>query len=235
MHSTATTPEAPDAVTPPPGRAGRSADAPTATPDPRTLGIGGRITLAVMDSNYVEIIAAALAAAPVGELTVQTDAVSTWVTGPEQDIAAYFSALIAAAARSGAHVSASFMLSRGCPGEVTCALPPGDLPATPRPALPRTGVAALAQWALYPLDDGGSPDHRADHMRDIYAAIEDARRGGTVVGSDHYVTSLAGDVADIVTAVVAAWVGVGRTVRHVASHVTVSVNSPSAREAATMP
>ena len=50
-----------------------------------------------------------------------------------------------------------------------------------------------------------------------------------VVGSDHYVTRLAGDVADILTTVVGAWQSVGRTVQHVTTHVTLSVNSPSLR------
>lgn len=203
-------------------------------PTPAELGVGARITLSVMSSDYVRVITGALAETSADGLTVETDPVSTRVAGPEQRIAEYLSDLVAAAARSGEHVSATVMLSRGCPGEVTCDLPADQpFPAAPPVALPPTGVHAVAQWALYPLADqplAQGPDgvRQPDHMRDIYAAIEQARATGTVVGSDHYVTRLAGDVADILSTVVFAWVAVGRTVRHVTSHVTLSVNSPSA-------
>lgn len=201
---------------------------PDPVPTPAELGIGARVTLSVMSSDYVRIITGALAETSTDGLTVETDPVSTRVAGPEQRIAEYLRDLVAAAGRSGEHVSATVMLSRGCPGEVTCDLPVDQaFPAAPQVALPATGVRAVAQWALYPLADqplagSGAPDH----MRDIYAAIEQARAAGTVVGSDHYVTRLAGDVADILTTVVGAWQGVGRTVRHVTTHVTLSVNSP---------
>lgn len=201
------------------------------SPTPAELGVGARVTLSVMSSDYVRIITGALAQTSTDGLTVETDPVSTRVAGPEQRIAEYLSALVAAAGRSGEHVSASIMLSRGCPGEVTCDLPAGQvLPAAPSVVLEATGVEAVAQWALYPLADqplagSGAPDH----MRDIYAAIEQARAAGTVVGSDHYVTRLAGDVADVLTTVVGAWQSVGRTVQHVTTHLTLSVNSPSLR------
>ena len=201
----------------------------TPVPTPAELGIGARITLSVMSSDYVRIITDALAATSTDGLVVETDSVSTRVAGPEQRIAEYLGDLVAAASRSGEHVSAAVMLSRGCPGEVTCDLP-ADQPFSPRPtvSLPKTGVHAVAQWALYPLADQPLAGSTVpDHMRDIYAAIERARAAGTVVGSDHYVTRLAGDVADILTTVVDAWVTVGQTVRHVTSHLTLSVNSPS--------
>lgn len=205
-------------------------------PTPAELGVGARITLSVMSSDYVRIITGALTETSTDGLTVETDPVSTRVAGPEQRIAEYLADLVAAAARSGEHVSASVMLSRGCPGEVTCDLPDDQpFPAAPPVTLPGTGVHAVAQWALYPLADqplapagaGAAQAPAPDHMRDIYAAIEQARAAGTVVGSDHYVTRLAGDVADVLSTVVSAWVAVGRTVRHVTTHVTLSLNSPS--------
>lgn len=198
-------------------------------PTPAELGIGARITLSVMSSDYVRIITEALAATSTDGLVVETDPVSTRVAGPEQRIAEYLVDLVTAAARSGEHVSAAVMLSRGCPGEVTCDLPADQpFPARQTVALPPTGVRAVAQWALYPLADQPLAGSTVpDHMRDIYAAIERARAAGTVVGSDHYVTRLAGDVADVLSTVVDAWVTVGQSVRHVTTHVTISVNSPS--------
>lgn len=200
----------------------------TASIEPREFGVGGRITLSVMSDDYVDVILGALAATQSDGLTVETDRISTWVTGAEQDIARYFSGLVAAAARGGHHVVATVMLSRGCPGEVTCERP--ERPpvfADAAVQLAPTGVEAVAQWALYPLDDQGTPERTADHMRDIYAAIEDAKASGTYVGSDHYVTRLAGDVAAILQTITATWAAVGRTVAHVTTHATISVNSPS--------
>jgi hypothetical protein len=223
VHTTTSTTRSTDAA---------STSAATGTPPvptPAELGIGARITLSVMSSDYVRIITHALAATSTDGLVVETDPVSTRVAGPEQRIAEYLGDLVAAASRSGEHVSAAVMLSRGCPGEVTCDLPADQpFPARPTVSLPRTGVRAVAQWALYPLADQPLAGSTVpDHMRDIYAAIERARAAGTVVGSDHYVTRLAGDVADILTTVVDAWVTVGQTVRHVTTHVTISVSSPS--------
>lgn len=199
---------------------------------PREFGVGGRITISVMSSSYKAILLQALAATDSAGLSIETDDVSTWVTGSEQRIAEYFAELIAAVARGGEHVSASVMFSRGCPGEITCELPDGQ-PAlvSAIPVLKATGVQASAQWALYPLDDDGSPERRADHMRDIYAAIEAAKDNGTFVRSDHYVTRLHGDVASIIETIAGGWVGVGRTVPHVTTHATLSLNSPTERTA----
>jgi len=200
-------------------------ETPQETPTLQQFGVGGRITLAVMSDDYIDVILTALAeaAADAAELDVVTDDVSTWATGDETALAVYFARLIAAASRGGRHVSATVMFSRGCPGEVRCALPAGRGLVSPLPVVPPTGVTASAQWALYPLDDSGT----ADHMRDIYAAIDAARENGTFVRSDHYVTRLRGDVATILETVAGGWVRVGRTVPHVTTHVTVSVNSPS--------
>ncbi len=201
----------------------------TLPPSARDFGVGGRITLAVMSSDYIRIILAALAETDATGLDIETDDVSTWIAGDEQRITEYLAELIAAASRDGEHVTASVMLSRGCPGEISCELP-AERPTrvSPRPTVPPTGVMASAQWALYPLDDHGTPDRDSDHMRDIYAAIDVAKNNGTYQRSDHYVTLLSGDVATILETVAAGWVLVGRSVSHVTTHATISVNSPSA-------
>lgn len=201
---------------------------PTPSIEPSRFGIGGRITLSVMSDDFQEIILAAIAETAHDGLTIETDPVSTWVTGPEDAIARYFSALIAVASGGGRHVVATIMLSRGCPGEIDCELPghPPVFAAGPL-RLPPTGVDALAQWSLYPLDDHGTSERKADHMRDIMSAIEDARASGTYAGSDHYATRLSGDVAAVIATITTAWSKVGRTVAHVTTHATVSVNSPS--------
>ncbi|MDN6303259.1 MAG: Ykof family thiamine-binding protein, partial [Brachybacterium sp.] len=80
----------------------------------------------------------------------------------------------------------------------------------------------------YPLADqvtaGGT---EPDHMRDIYAAIDHARELGTFRGSEHFVTRLEGDIGEVIATAVAGWLQVGRSVQHVTSHLTLSLNSPS--------
>ena len=105
----------------------------------------------------------------------------------------------------------------GGAGPRAVALPPGR----------RTGRSGAAEWALYPLADDVRAGVEPDHMRDIEAAIGLARANGTFRGSEHFVTRLEGDVGALVETVVGAWARVGRSVQHVTSHVTFSLNSPT--------
>lgn len=199
---------------------------------PEDYGVGARFTLSVYDSDYVRIILGALAECDATGLTVKTNDISTFVTGTEQRVVAYIRDVVAAAAASGAHLSAAILLSRGCPGELACALPPGvhALAAAPI-ALEATGVRARAHWSLYPLLDAGhgagSPTAPTDHMTPIYAAIEDAKASGVFSGSDHFATRLDGDLAQVLETATNAWIGVGAAVQHVVTHLTVSINSPT--------
>lgn len=113
---------------------------------PQDLGVGARFTVAVMDSDFARIILNALAAADTTDLTVQTDPVSTLVRGTEQRVLEYVTEVISAAARSGHHISANVLFSRGCPGEVTCTTTPGMLAETaPVPTVSATGIHACVQ------------------------------------------------------------------------------------------
>ena len=197
---------------------------------PVEFGVGARITLSAMSDDYVRILLDALSSADATGLELQTGAVSTFAAGGEADLVRYLVELVAAAGRSGAHVSATIHFSRGCPGEVVCELPGGAGPlAAEIPDVSPTGVSAVAEWALYPLEDTARAGVEPDHMRDIYAAIDFARELGTFEASEHFVTRLSGDVADVIRTVAAGWILVGRTVQHVTSHVTLSINSPTGR------
>ncbi|WP_209561020.1 YkoF family thiamine/hydroxymethylpyrimidine-binding protein [Frigoribacterium sp. PvP032] len=193
------------------------------------FGVGARITLSVMRDDHVDVITSALAAPDADDVVVETGDVSTFVSGDEQALVRWSSELVAAAGRSGAHVAAVLHFSRGCPGEVVCELPGGAGPRRAElPTADPTGVHATAEWALYPLVDSVRDGVEPDHMRDIEAAVDLARRNGTFRGSQHFVTRLEGDVADVIATAAAGWVLVGRTVQHVTSHVTLSISSPSA-------
>lgn len=200
--------------------------------DPLRFGVGARITLSVMAEDYVDVILGALASADSSGLVVETGDVSTYLGGAEEDLQRYVTELAAGVARSGRHASLSLVLSRGCPGEVACELPGGAGPRVVPVSAPHpTGRYATAEWALYPLADGPAAGraagHEPDHMRDIYAAIDHAKELGTFVGSQHFVTRLEGDLGDVIATAFAGWTLVGRSVQHVTTHLTVSINSPS--------
>lgn len=196
--------------------------------DPMRFGVGARVTVAVMTDRYVDVIMNALRTTDPGDLVVQTGDVSTYLGGSESELLRYLTDLGAAIAATGEHASITVHLSRGCPGEVICDLPGG---AGPRPVdVPEgreTQQFAAAEWALYPLADDVRAGIEPDHMRDIYAAIDLAKANGTFRASEHFVTRLEGDLGTVLATVVAGWVMVGRSVQHVTSHLTVSLNSPS--------
>ena len=199
------------------------------TATPREFGVGARLTLAVMADDYVDVILGALRSADATGLEVQTGKVSTYVSGAEQDVLRYLSQVIAGAGRGGAHVAAAVHLSRGCPGGVSCDIPEGGAALYSEiPQLEPTGIKTAADWAIYPLADGGTGTAAADHMRDIYAAIDYAKSTGVTVTEDHYVTRLDGDVAQVLQTIAAGWILIGRSVQHVVTHATLSINSPSA-------
>ncbi|WP_420112038.1 YkoF family thiamine/hydroxymethylpyrimidine-binding protein [Pseudactinotalea sp.] len=203
---------------------------PSTPPDPiaaaAALGVGARITLSVMSDDYVRVITDALTAVDSSDLEVDTDKVSTFVRGSEERIATYVRDLITAAARAGHHLVATLMFSRGCPGEV-CGVMPSLRPATPD--LAPTDLHVQAQWSLYPLLDpvDGADSPIADHLAPVWAAIERSRERGTFVRGEHFATTLAGDLADVLTTVVDTWLAVGEAVPHVVTHVTISANSPA--------
>ncbi|GCD20072.1 YkoF family thiamine/hydroxymethylpyrimidine-binding protein [Cellulomonas algicola] len=205
---------------------------PVTAPDRRAaataaeLGVGARFSLHPASDDAVRVILDALAHADRDRVTVTTDDVSTLVRGTEHDVVRYVHDVLAAAGRDGTHVAAHVQLSRGCPGEVACALPDDVvLSAVAPPDLPPTGLRAAAHWALYPLDDG-TPGHPGDHMRAIEQAIAVARARAAVSAS-HFVTRLDGDLADVLGAVADAWLAAARHVRHVVAHVTITLHSPS--------
>ncbi|MQA79119.1 MAG: hypothetical protein GEV10_11700 [Streptosporangiales bacterium] len=191
-------------------------------PSPHEWGVGCRFSLYPMCDDFTGVILGALREADGTGLEVETDDVSTYVGGDERAILRYVCDVVAAASRRTGHVVAHLLLSRGCPGEVTCELGDDDAPppASALPALPPTGVRAAAHWSLYPLGVTG-------HMDTIAAAVTSA---DTLTGSVHYASRLDGDLAEVLTTIGAGWVEAGAHVRHVVTHATVSVGSPTVRE-----
>lgn len=187
--------------------------------------MGARFSIHPMADDFVDLILGALESVEPGGLTVETDTVSTYLAGPEDDLVRYIVEATAAVARSGVHTVAQVLLSRGCPGEMTCELSEGELPVPAELTPPlATGLRAEADWSLYPLSDGGEG---IDHMAEIEKAITDARRRGVEVDPRHYATRLRGDLAEVVSAACQAWMAAGASVPHVTTHLTLSLNSPT--------
>jgi hypothetical protein len=189
--------------------------------DPLSYGVGARVTISVMSDRYVEVILGALKNVDSTDLIIQTGDVSTYIGGSESNILRYLNDLSHQMSITGYHSSIAIHLFRGCPGAVICQLPSPRFVDIPHSHI--KGQWASAEWTLYPLTD--TPG--ADHMRDIYEAIEYAKGNGTFVKSDKSVTRLEGDLGSILETAVAGWIQVGRSVQHVVSHLTISVNSPS--------
>src|SRR5690625_44824 len=140
---------------------------------PQQYGVGARFTLSVYDSDYVRIIMDALSAANPTDLEIDTGDISTFISGPEQRIMEYLRDVILAAAQTGAHISASILLSRGCPGELQCELPLGVSALGANPVLlDQTERRARAHWSLYPL---------LDAIKDCATPAEPKRHGGDAV------------------------------------------------------
>jgi len=206
----------------------REAAASPSTVTPEEFGVGVRFSLHPMTDDFVELILGGLEQTDPRGLTVETDEVSTYLGGSEQDLVRYLIDVIGAVARTGVHTVAHILFSRGCPGGVTCELPDGTVPIPGELSRSEpTGLRADADWSLYPLHDGSG---EGDHMAEIERAIAAARQRGTFVRSVHYATRLRGDLADVVSTVCDGWLTVGRAVPHVVAHVTISLNSPSEGE-----
>ena len=207
--------------------ASTSSESPTATP--LGFGVGARLTASVMTDDYARVLVDILSRLDLTGLVRETGDVSTYLGGHESHLQRVLIDLAEELARTEHHATLSLVLSRGCPGEVVCELPESAGPrGTEVPEPRRTGRYAAAEWSLYPLADQVTADGTApDHMRDIYAAIDHARELGTFRGSEHFVTRLEGDIGDVISTAVAGWLLVGRSVQHVTSHLTISLNSPS--------
>ena len=163
-------------------------------------------------------------------LAIETGKVSTYVgvkTGDAaQKLAAYAATLIHSASivSRRQHLTSHILLSRGCPSGAACELVPGELPAEKRVHLAEAGIPAVASWSLYPLTDGNVP-----HMDPIMEAIQEVKDSGLDVTEDHFATTVRGDLSCVLTVLFNAWAKVGEHVPHVVSHVSLSLDSPSAQ------
>lgn len=185
---------------------------------------GCRFSLYPMTDEFVSVILDALAEARRDGLHVDTDDVSTYVSGEPEAMLGFVAQAVIAASRRTGHVTCVLLLSRGCPGEAPCR-PDASPPGSPwRPGIRRlepTGVRAAAHFSLYPL---GS----ADYMEIIDAEIERTKAAGLYSRAEHFASRLDGDLADVLSAIGDSWARAD--VHHAVAHATISVGSPTRRQ-----
>ena len=198
---------------------------------------GAQISLHPMHSDFVPIILRSLEALDPyrNRMRIETDDLSTLLSGPADDLFPAMRDLFVGAAASGVHVVLSATVSRGCPGGA--GEPEGPDPAfamiEPREAnieacraavaeAPILGRAIAAQFAYYPLGQDR-------HMDGILDCIEFLGRSGVLDRPKNFVTKLRGDAGPVFETLSRSFLCFAPRAAHVALDVTVSANSPSGR------
>lgn len=186
--------------------------------------IGARFPLYPMTDAFVPRILGALEGLEGAPLERETDDVSTFLSGEENDLFGALERVFERAARPGEHVAMSLLLSRGCPGE-----PGEDLcdPAASPAQIPENRVSAedaptiACQFSLYPLGGNG-------YMQTIYAEIEAAQtEAGLTVTPQHLCTRLEGPLPRVFALLRRAFDKAAEGTPHVVIHATLSAHSPS--------
>ncbi len=184
---------------------------------------GARISLYPMSDRYIPIILEAIKGLRDTGLEVETDDVSTFIGGDRDRVFGEVERIFGAAAQTGEHVVMTVLLSHGCPGETYCETT-GEIRA-PAPGTKRgheRGVEVSAQWSLYPLGN-------SDYMEVIYREIDRTKRAGVFARGQHFVSTLRGDLAELLGAIRVSFDTACVDAGHVVAHVTLSTNSPTGR------
>ena len=183
---------------------------------------GVRFSLYPMTDRYLPVIQGAIDGLPGSGLEVETDAVSTFITGDRNLVWSTLEAAFAKAARTGEHVVMTALLSHGCPGEELCEIDPRTGTADALRVHPGAGVRVSCQWALYPLGEPG-------YMAVIYTAIAETKDAGVFSQGRHFVSHLDGDLPQVLDSIRAAFDRACESAAHVTAHITLSANSPTGR------
>lgn len=185
--------------------------------------VGCRFSLYPMTDDFVRVILSSLDQAKRDGLQVDTDDVSTYVTGDEDTMLSFVQDVLVAASRQIQHVVCTLLLSRGCPGEEECEIDPSA--PWPEPHVRRTpgaptGVRAAAHFSLYPLGI-------ENYMDVIYREIGRIKQSGVFARGEHFASRLEGDISEVLGAIQDCWDRAEAETRHVVAHATISVGSPT--------
>ena len=198
---------------------------------------GAQISLYPMCDDFINVILSSLSALDPyrDQLKIETDDISTLLSGPPTALFPAMAALFVRTAETGHHVTMHALISRGCPGggpqpstTATYALS-DSMTSSERKAHAlkmvqaeeKTGQQITVQFAYYPLGDV------ANHMDEIYACIDFIEASGTFVKMKNFCTKLRGDAGPVFKTLEQAFLCFAGEEKHVALDLTLSANSPS--------
>lgn len=191
---------------------------------------GAQFSIHAMSDDFIDVILGGVnALGTPNDLRIETDDISTLVTGSPRRVFQAMETAYGESCRRGGHVVLQAHISRGCPGE------PDDPLCTPAAdggtggasgeridvaGVPRAGIPVRAQYSLYPL---GIPDYM-DVIADEIAA---AKVAGVFDRSKHFCSKLHGDLSHVMAHVYNSFEHAAERAGHVVIQLTISKGSPS--------
>ncbi len=174
-----------------------------------------------MTNQFVPVILDAIEEMKRPGIIVETDEVSTCLTGLEVNVFAALRDSLSRAAATGEHVVMSTTFSKGCPGEGEVNLEEYAFPADMDFAAKEGSEREVScQFSIYPLG-------HESYMKLIGDVVDIAKKAGVYKGSLHFCTSLEGSIADVFATLEEAFAYVTKEVGHTVMTATLSCNSPS--------
>lgn len=186
--------------------------------------IGARFSLYAMSDDFIDPILGSLGALEGTGLERDTDDVSTYVSGEENELFAALTTVFGVFIDRDEHVAIGLLLSRGCPGE------PGADTCNPTITIdqqakllkvPGGQRQVACQFSLYPL---GSHSYMDAIYTEIHAA---AKAAGLKVTPQHFCTRLQGTLWQVMNQLCTAFDRAVEATPHVVIHATLAANSPS--------
>lgn len=182
---------------------------------------GCRFSLYPMTNQFVPVILEAIEEMKRPGIKVETDVVSTCMTGVEVNVFAALRDGLASAAAIGQHVVMSTTFSKGCPGEGMVNLEEYDFPAdTDFSAKKGSELEVSCQFSLYPLG-------HENYMQMINEVVDMVKEAGIYNGSAHFCTNLEGSIEEVFRVLEEVFAYATKQVGHVVMTATLSCNSPS--------
>lgn len=191
---------------------------------------GAQFSIHAMSDDFIDVILGGVnALGTPDDLRIDTDDVSTLITGTPWRVFQAIETAYGESCRRGGHVVLQAHISRGCPGEPDDPLctpvagggggaPSGDLLDVVN--VSPVGIPVRAQYSLYPL---GTPSYM-DVIADEIAA---AQAAGVFDHSKHFCSKLQGDLAHVLAHVYNSFERAAQHAGHVVIQLTVSKGSPS--------
>ncbi len=182
---------------------------------------GCRFSLYPMTDSFVPVILDAIEELKKPGLEVESDDVSTFVSGLEENVFAALRDTLAKAAASGKHVVMTTTFSKGCPGEGFVDISKYRVQEqTDFERNKNVNHLVTCQFSMYPLG-------AVDYMSTIYQIVQATKDQGLFAGSQHFCTRISGSIEQVFHLLEEAFRLTAAIASHVVMVATLSCNSPS--------